>query len=97
MNFKTHILKVIFVIILFILPDKYIFSQVMLYPDIEWERSLGGTNSDYGFESQITSDGGYIITGYSRSTDGEVTGNHGSTDYWVVKLDSNRNIIWQRS
>ena len=67
MNFKSHILKVIFAAILFILPDKNIFSQVGLYPEIEWERSLGGTNSDYGFEPQMTSDGGYIITGWSRS------------------------------
>jgi hypothetical protein len=97
MNFKSHILKVIFAAILFILPDKNIFSQVGLYPEIEWERSLGGTNSDYGFEPQMTSDGGYIITGWSRSIDGEVTGNHGGTDYWVVKLDSSRNIVWQKS
>ena len=97
MNFKTYILKVIFVVILFILPDKNIFSQVGLYSDIEWERSLGGTNYDYGFESQITSDGGYIITGWSSSIDGEVTGNHGETDYWVVKLDSSRIIVWQKS
>ncbi len=33
-----------------------------------------------------TTDGGYIVGGVSFSYDGDVTGNHGNTDYWVVKL-----------
>ena len=35
---------------------------------------------------QKTTDGGYILTGESASNDGDVTGNHGSSDCWVVKL-----------
>ena len=30
---------------------------------------------------------GYIVAGHSYSNSGDVTGNHGSSDYWVVKLD----------
>jgi len=36
---------------------------------------------------QQTSDGGYISIAQSISTDGDVTGNHGQFDYWVVKLN----------
>ncbi|GHV42257.1 hypothetical protein FACS1894187_24420 [Synergistales bacterium] len=35
---------------------------------------------------QQTSDGGYIVAGYSDSNDGDVSGNHGNSDYWIVKL-----------
>jgi len=64
---------------------------------IDWQKSLGGTGSDQGFSVQQTTDGGYIVTGRSRSTNGDVTGNHGSDDYWVVKLSSTGNITWEKS
>ena len=41
--------------------------------------------------------GGYIIAGSSDSVDGDVGGNHGDFDYWVVKLDSNGILEWQKS
>jgi hypothetical protein len=62
-----------------------------------WERSYGGIGSDRGFGISKTSDGGYIVNGVSPSTDGDVTGNHGGNDYWVLKLDSDGMLQWQRS
>lgn len=62
-----------------------------------WERSYGGSGSDRAFGISKTSDGGYIINGVSASADGDVTGNHGSTDYWVVKLDADGLLQWQHA
>jgi hypothetical protein len=53
-----------------------------------WQASYGGTNNDGGV-IMPTVGGGYIIGGYSFSNDGDVSGNHGSSDYWVVKLSDN--------
>ncbi|OFZ00738.1 MAG: hypothetical protein A3K10_12480 [Bacteroidetes bacterium RIFCSPLOWO2_12_FULL_31_6] len=64
---------------------------------IDWQKSLGGTNWDNPISIQQTTDGGYIVVGYSQSTDGDVTGNHGSLDYWVVKITSTGTIVWQKS
>jgi hypothetical protein len=64
---------------------------------IVWQKSLGGSNQDRVFSIQQTSDGGYIVAGECSSNDGDVTGNHGSFDYWLVKLDSIGNMEWQRS
>lgn len=36
----------------------------------------------------MASDGGYLIVGNTRSDDGDVTMNHGATDLWAVKMDS---------
>ena len=75
----------------------YAFSQV---PVIQWQKSLGGSDNEYkhiGQRYAQTTDGGYIISGYSISTDGNVIGNQGLYDYWILKLDSLGNIIWQRS
>ena len=41
---------------------------------------------NYGYAIQQTADEGYIVAGDSYSTNGDVTGNHGDEDYWIVKL-----------
>lgn len=64
--------------------------------NIQWEKSLGGTNNEYPYKVKQTKDLGYIVAGYSLSSDGDVTGNHGSSDYWIVKLDSIGIIQWQK-
>jgi hypothetical protein len=59
--------------------------------------SLGGTGDDEAFSLQLTSDGGFIITGSSPSIDGDVSGNHGNFDFWTVKLSSSGAIQWSKS
>ena len=60
-------------------------------------KSYGGSGFDEAKSIKSSNDGGYIITGFSTSNDDEVTGNHGSTDYWVLKIDSSGNIQWEKS
>jgi hypothetical protein len=58
-------------------------------PTIQWQKTLGGTNSDFAYSIQPTSDGGYIVTGETASNNGDVTGLHGGGFYgdcWVVKV-----------
>ena len=64
--------------------------------NIEWQRCYGGTLSDGPNEISLTSDGGYLFAGGTDSNDGDVTGNHGENDIWVVKLDSLGNLQWQK-
>ena len=64
--------------------------------NIEWQRCLGGSGADIAYSIQQTIDGGFIVAGYTESNDGDVSGNHGCWDYWVVKLDSSGDIEWQR-
>ena len=64
---------------------------------IEWQKSLGGTGYEYAQYIQQTSDGGYIAAGSSFSNDGDVSGNHGGFDCWVVKLNNEGTIVWQKS
>lgn len=55
-------------------------------PSIQWQKTLGGSQLDVAHSIQQTSDGGFIVAGRSNSIDGDVTGNHGYADCWVVKL-----------
>jgi len=59
--------------------------------DIEWQRMFGGSESDSCHSIQQTSDGGYIAAGETESFGA------GLTDFWVLKLDPNGNIEWQRT
>ncbi|MDD3713087.1 MAG: hypothetical protein PHZ28_06310, partial [Candidatus Izemoplasmatales bacterium] len=65
-------------------------------PTIEWQKCLGGTNDDRAYSIQQTSDGGFIVASITGSNDGDVSGNHGYDDAWVVKLNSSGNIEWQK-
>src|SRR6266496_3677891 len=65
-------------------------------PAIEWQKCLGGTFHDNAYSIQQTSDGGYVVAGCSESINGDVTGNHGNFDSWVVKLDVTGTIQWQK-
>jgi NAD-dependent dihydropyrimidine dehydrogenase PreA subunit len=64
---------------------------------MQWQRTYGGSDNDFAYAIQQTSDGGYIVGGGSRSTNGDVTGNHGDYDFWVVKLNSDGDIEWEQS
>ncbi|MBK9526215.1 MAG: T9SS type A sorting domain-containing protein [Bacteroidetes bacterium] len=65
--------------------------------NIQWQKCLGGTSSESASSVQQTSDGGYIISGTTSSNNGDVTGFHGRSDYWIVKLDYAGNLQWQKS
>ncbi|MDQ3048260.1 MAG: T9SS type A sorting domain-containing protein [Bacteroidota bacterium] len=64
---------------------------------IKWEHTYGGSNFDFGQSLENTNDGGFILAGYSESTDGDVHGNHGAGDGWMVKCDVNGNIQWEKT
>jgi hypothetical protein len=65
--------------------------------NVEWQKPYGGSGEDMGNSVSLTSDGGYIVSGQSESNNGNVTGNHGSLDFWVLKLNSEGKIEWQKS
>lgn len=65
--------------------------------NIEWSKTFGGSNYDYAISVVQTSDSGYAVAGYTLSNDGDVTGNHGNYDYWVIKLNKNGVLTWQKT
>jgi hypothetical protein len=66
------------------------------YGELQWQKCFGGSNWDEAHSIQQTTDSGYVIAGTTSSNDGDVTGNHGSSDYWIVKLDQYGELQWQK-
>ncbi|MEN9303179.1 MAG: hypothetical protein RL264_1608 [Bacteroidota bacterium] len=63
---------------------------------IQWQKCFGGSDDDIAIDIIQTNDGGYIFAGYTFSNNGDVSGNHGNVDVWVVKLSSTGLIQWQK-
>lgn len=65
----------------------------------QWERSLGGNDSDLLRALEIASDGGIVLggTSYSSVSGSKSSGNHGSQDYYLVILDPAGTVKWDRS
>ncbi len=61
-----------------------------------WDKRFGGSGNDIAYSIQQTSDGGYIVAGYSSSgADGDKTeASRGGWDYWVVKFGLSGNIVF---
>lgn len=78
------------------------FSAVVLAQGKQWDKTLGGINSDQLSALIATADGGYLLGG---SSDSDKSGNksednkgyQGSTDYWVVKLKADGTKAWDKT
>ncbi len=66
---------------------------------LEWDEIYGGDGEDIARAVWQTFDGGYIVTGNSNSSSGtgDVDGNYGGSDIWVVKIDANGNTQWDEN
>lgn len=60
---------------------------------------LGGRGNDELKKMIPTKDGGVLIGSYSRSpvSGTKKTGNEGESDYWLIKLDRNLKIEWEKN
>lgn len=55
---------------------------------IAWTKVIGGNLLDKGYDIQTVSDGGYIITGETKSFGA------GGSDVYLIKLNAAGNILW---
>jgi len=65
--------------------------------ELIWEKSIGGNSFDVGRSISKTQNGDFIISGSSRSVNGDLTNNNGQNDAWVIKIDSNGELKWQKT
>jgi len=62
-----------------------------------WEKTYGGSRQEVTYSLLQTADAGYLLTASTNSNDGDVSGNHGGSDAWLLKTDSIGTIQWQKS
>lgn len=64
---------------------------------LQWSKTYGGSKDDRGQSVIQTTDGGYAIVGYAMSDDGDGSNNEGFHDNWILRLDANGTILWEKS
>lgn len=66
--------------------------------NIEWQQTFGGKYTDELRSIDTTTDGGYIVGGYSNSpaSGNKTSDSKGEGDYWMLKLDAKGAIQWQK-
>lgn len=67
---------------------------------IQWQKTIGGNGADILSTIKCSSDGGYLVSGTSASGlsgDKSENGYGGLTDFWLMKLNTSGNIIWQKT
>ena len=57
---------------------------------IEWQNSFGGADFEFAYDVQSATDGGIIVAGATYSFGA------GTSDAWILKLDSSGTIQWQK-
>ena len=60
-----------------------------------WEKTIGGSSFDVARAIKSTRDNGFILSGSSRSSDGDVSINKGQNDAWVIKVNTEGNLEWE--
>jgi hypothetical protein len=59
--------------------------------NVQWAKTYGGTNFDNAYSVQQTSDGGYIVVGYTASFGA------GESDIFLIETDAKGNIQWAKT
>ncbi|QMU31038.1 T9SS type A sorting domain-containing protein [Adhaeribacter radiodurans] len=65
----------------------------------QWDKTLGGNATEDFTSMVVTPDGGYLLGGTSTSgVSGDKTQtSRGQADYWIVKVNSSGNIVWNKT
>eukprot|EP00038_Savillea_parva_P020025 m.30247 g.30247 ORF g.30247 m.30247 type:complete len:325 (-) comp4685_c0_seq1:27-1001(-) len=66
--------------------SNFLVAELIPFGGTAWTDALGGGDSDAPTSIIGTIDGGLLISGHSYSNDGDLTGNNGDSDFWLVKL-----------
>ncbi|HEX6431325.1 MAG TPA: BACON domain-containing protein, partial [Niastella sp.] len=63
----------------------------------QWVKSYGGSNADEANAIAATSDGNFVVVGYTRSSDGDLSSPRNLDDLWIMKIDGNGTILWSKT
>jgi hypothetical protein len=71
--------------------NDFFFIKTDANGNVQWAKTYGGTNEDWASSVQQTSDGEYIVAGYTASFGA------GSYDIFLIKADASGNVQWAKT
>jgi hypothetical protein len=88
---RLSIITLFLVLVLSGIPQLFTGQNI----NIPWESCYGGSEFEYTYDIIQTNDG-YFILSDTESFDGDITFNHGTSDLWVIKIDINGDLIYEK-
>ena len=82
---RTGVLVAVCVLLSAVGPASIAFGKV------SWQRTYGGTSNDDGYSVQQTTDGGFIVAGYTNSY------GTGNGDVYLVKTNAQGDTLWTKT
>jgi hypothetical protein len=73
------------------------FLKISQDGEVLLNKTYGGNSDDRGQSIIEMSDGGFLLVGYSKSSDGDATKNMGFHDNWIIRINSEGIILWEKS
>ena len=92
--FKLTTMKKFIIIVFTLIAGCTLYAQNDM--DITWQECYGGSSFE-GEAHCLISQNGYLILGSTGSNDGDISFNHGNGDMWLMAVDSNGTLLWEKS
>lgn len=90
--FKNRFLTKL-IIILIVIP----FNQYAQVISLKWDENYGGNEFDEARALLPISGQNLLLIGNTESTDFDISYNNGGSDVWLCKIDTSRNLLWEKS
>ena len=62
-----------------------------------WSKGFGGSSDDHGYSIKRTFGNGFLVGGYTESSNGDITNQSGRADAWLLNLENDGSLIWQKT
>ena len=73
-------------------------EQVIILGVLDFTTTMGGSKNDVYKSIANTTDGGYVILGYTQSKDGDIsTKLTEDFDFWVLKFSADNTLLWSKT
>ena len=81
----------VFLILTFLFSSLLLPKPVKAGTPVYWAKTYGGSSDDWAYSVAIAPNGDIIVTGRTESFGA------GGRDFWVLRLDENGNVKWQKT
>jgi hypothetical protein len=75
----------------------FLVSKFSSENTLEWQKTFGGTEDDRAADVIQTLDGNFAVLGYRKSSDSNVSENAGNKDFWLLKISTEGNLLWEKT
>lgn len=75
----------------------FLVVKMDLYGNVKWKKNYGGTRDDRATNIIECREGGFLVSGFSSSSDNHISENFGLYDFCLFRIDDQGEIVWQKT